>query len=57
MAKAMSEAAGFGAILEEQVALTSEMGDAAAGALVMEAAVTLELQPYCGHVLAAATRA
>ncbi len=48
--------AGFGAILAQQVALVAELGEAAAAAAVLEAAVTIELKPYCGHVLAAATR-
>jgi len=48
--------AGFGAILAQQDALEAELGEAAAAAMVMEAAVTIELKPYCGHVLAAATR-
>jgi len=49
-------AAGFGAILAQQDALEAELGEAAAAATVMEAAVTTELKPYCGHVLAVATR-
>jgi len=49
-------AAGFGAILAQQATLEAELGVAAAAATVMEAAVTTELQPYCGHVLAVATR-
>ncbi len=48
--------AGFGAILAQQDALEAELGEAAAAVTVLEAAVTIELQPYCGHVLAAATR-
>jgi SAM-dependent methyltransferase len=48
--------AGFGAILAEQAALKAELGEAAAAATVMEAAVTITLKPYCGHVLAVATR-
>jgi SAM-dependent methyltransferase len=48
--------AGFGAILAQQDALEVELGEEAAAAMVMEAAVTIELKPYCGHVLAAATR-
>ncbi len=49
-------AAGFGAILAEREALEAELGEAAAGATLVEAAVTTELRPYCGHVLAVATR-
>jgi SAM-dependent methyltransferase len=49
-------AAGFGAILAQQVALEAELGKAAAEAIAVEAAVTIELQPYSGHVLAVATR-
>jgi SAM-dependent methyltransferase len=48
--------AAFGAILAERDALEVELGEAAAAATVMEAAVTIELKPYCGHVLAVATR-
>jgi SAM-dependent methyltransferase len=48
--------AGFGAVLEQRNALEAELGDAAAAALVMEAAVTTEVKPYCGHVLAVAIR-
>jgi ubiquinone/menaquinone biosynthesis C-methylase UbiE len=50
-------AAGFGAILEEQDALGRELGEAATAAVVLEAAITLELRPYCGHVLAITVRA
>jgi SAM-dependent methyltransferase len=49
-------AAGFGAILAQREALEAELGEAAAAALIMEAAVTTELKPYCGHVLAVAAR-
>jgi len=48
--------AGFGAVIAEQATLESELGAAAAAAIVLEASITLELQPYCGHVLAAARR-
>ena len=48
--------AGFGTILAHRDALEAELGEAAAAATVMEAALTLELRPYCGHVLAVATR-
>ena len=37
--------------------LEAELGEAAAAAIVMEAALTLDLEPYCGHVLAVAKRA
>jgi SAM-dependent methyltransferase len=47
-------AAGFGAVLDQRDALEAELGEAAAAATVLEAAITLELQPYCGHVLAVA---
>jgi SAM-dependent methyltransferase len=50
-------AAGFGAVVAERDALTTELGEAAAAAMLLEASVTLELQPYCGHVLAVAARA
>jgi SAM-dependent methyltransferase len=49
-------AAGFGAILAQRDTLEAELGEAAAAAIAMEAAVTAELKPYCGHVLAVATR-
>ena len=49
-------AAGFGAILAQRDILEAELGEAASAATVMEAAVTTELKPYCGHVLAVATR-
>ena len=48
--------AGFGAVVAEQERLEAELGQAAATAAVLEASITLELQPYCGHVLAVATR-
>ena len=49
-------AAGFGAILDQRDTLEAELGEAAAAATVMEATVTTELKPYCGHALAVATR-
>ena len=49
-------AGGFGAVLEERDVLEAELGEAAAAAIVMEAAVTIEISPYCGHVLAITTR-
>jgi SAM-dependent methyltransferase len=48
--------AGFGTVLQERGALEAELGAAAAAAILMEAAVTIEIKPYCGHVLAVATR-
>lgn len=48
--------AGFGAVVAQQAALQAEMGEPAAAATVLEASITLGLQPYCGHVLAVATR-
>ncbi len=48
--------AGFGAVLQQQNMLEAELGEAAAAALLIEAAVTTEIRPYCGHVLAVATR-
>jgi len=48
--------AGFGAVVDQQDALAAEMGNDAAGALALEAAITLQLEPYCGHVLAVAER-
>jgi hypothetical protein len=50
-------AAGFGAVVDQQNVLEAELGPAAAAATVMEASITLQLQPYCGHVLAVSTRA
>lgn len=47
--------AGFGAVLEQRATLEAELGQAAAAAIVLEASITLELEPYCGHVLAVAT--
>ena len=49
--------AGFGAVVAQQADLEAEMGERAAAATVLEASITLGLQPYCGHVLAIATRA
>jgi ubiquinone/menaquinone biosynthesis C-methylase UbiE len=43
-------AAGFGAVLAERETLAAELGEAAAAAMLMEASITLELHPYCGHV-------
>jgi hypothetical protein len=48
--------AGFGAVLAQRDALEAEMGERAAAATLVEASITLELQPYRGHVLAVATR-
>ncbi len=48
--------AGFAAIVAEREALEAELGQAAAAATVLEASITLEVQPYCGHVLAVAVR-
>ncbi|MEY2433097.1 MAG: hypothetical protein QOC92_2822 [Acidimicrobiaceae bacterium] len=45
---------GFGAILEQREVLEAELGQAAAAAMVLEASITIELQPYCGHVLGVA---
>jgi len=49
-------AAGFGAVVDQREALESELGPAAAAAIILEASITLELEPYCGHVLAVANR-
>lgn len=46
---------GFTAVVDEQDTLTSELGEAAGAALTLEAAITLQLDPYCGHVLGVAT--
>jgi SAM-dependent methyltransferase len=48
--------AGFGAVVAQQAELEAEMGQRAAAATVLEASITLGLQPYCGHVLAIAAR-
>jgi SAM-dependent methyltransferase len=48
--------AGFGAVVAEREALEAELGEAAAAATVLEATITLQLEPYCGHVLAVALR-
>jgi ubiquinone/menaquinone biosynthesis C-methylase UbiE len=47
-------AAGFGAVVKQRDVLKTELGQAAAAAMILEASITLELQPYCGHVLAVA---
>ncbi len=47
---------GFGSIIEEREALERELGELAAAALVLEASITLQLEPYCGHAIAVATR-
>jgi SAM-dependent methyltransferase len=49
-------AAGFGAVLAQQDTLRIELGEEAAAAVVMEAAITTEVRPYCGHVLVVTTR-
>ncbi|MEY2437622.1 MAG: hypothetical protein QOF97_2458 [Acidimicrobiaceae bacterium] len=49
-------AAGFGAVVEHAELLEAELGQTAASAIVLEASITLQLEPYCGHVLAAAMR-
>jgi SAM-dependent methyltransferase len=49
-------AAGFGAVLAESDALEAELGEVAAAVTVLEASVTLQREPYCGHVLAVTTR-
>jgi SAM-dependent methyltransferase len=48
--------AGFGAVVAERDALESELGEAAAAAMLMEASITLDLRPYRGHVVAVAAR-
>ena len=42
---------GFGAVVAEQGELEAELGQSAAAATVLEASLTLELQPHRGHVL------
>jgi SAM-dependent methyltransferase len=46
----------FTAIIAARQALETELGAAAAGALLAEASITVDLQPYKGHVLAVASR-
>jgi len=48
--------AGFEAIIADGDALTAELGGSAAEALLLEASITVELQPYLGHVFALARR-
>ena len=48
--------AGYGAVVAQHEQLEAELGHAAARAAVLEASITLDLQPYCGHVLAVASR-
>lgn len=46
----------YSALLDAREALTEEMGEAAAGALVAELSLTLEQRPYRRRVLVVATR-
>ncbi len=46
----------YSALLDEKEALTEEMGEAAAGALIVELSLTLEHRPYRRRVLIVATR-
>jgi SAM-dependent methyltransferase len=46
----------FTAVINAQQTLEAELGIAAAGALIAEASITQQLQPYSGHVMAVATR-
>jgi ubiquinone/menaquinone biosynthesis C-methylase UbiE len=46
----------FGAVVQAMATLTGEMGQAAASSLGMEAAVTLQVQPYRRRVVVAAHR-
>ena len=48
--------AAFVAVVAQRETLEAELGEAAAAAVALEASITLELRPYCGHVLAVATR-
>jgi ubiquinone/menaquinone biosynthesis C-methylase UbiE len=47
---------GFRAVVAERETLEAELGQAAAAATVLEATITLEVKPYCGHVLAVVRR-
>lgn len=49
-------AAGYKAVVAAREALEAELGPPAAAAVELEATITLELRPYCGHVLALAVR-
>jgi len=49
-------AAGFGAVVSEQTRSSRRWAKAAAAATVLEASITLEMRPYCGHVFAVAVR-
>lgn len=46
----------YAAVIAAKEALTQEMGDAAAGALLLEMSLTLEHQPYSRRVFVSATR-
>jgi ubiquinone/menaquinone biosynthesis C-methylase UbiE len=46
----------YAAIVDQQRKLASELGEAAAGAIVMEATITIELDPYRGHARIVAER-
>lgn len=46
----------YEAILAGRAEIEAELGEAATTALCMEAAATIGLQPYCGHVLGLARR-
>jgi ubiquinone/menaquinone biosynthesis C-methylase UbiE len=46
----------FTHVLERQDALVAELGEAAATALALEAATTLQVEPYCGHAFVLARR-
>lgn len=48
--------AGFGAVIEEQGLLSAQLGEEAGAAIALEAAITLQLRPYRGHVLAITER-
>jgi cyclopropane fatty-acyl-phospholipid synthase-like methyltransferase len=48
--------AGFAAVIAAGQALETELGQAAAQAIALEASITADLQPYSGHVLAVACR-
>ena len=48
--------AAFGAVLEAMPTLISEMGEAAAASWQMEAALTVQLQPYRRRVIVHARR-
>jgi len=48
--------AAFESVIANREALEAELGEGAAQVLILEASITLEIQPYCGHAFAVARR-